>query len=174
MGHPAGNRLLVAPAGSPLGPLQGPAQPLTQDHPDMAGVMADPGQLGDDHRHPLQGPQVGIEPVRAGALQQRLLDAGQVDRRQLWVGAGRAPAAQGLHPALLEAGVPDMGALAGHAELVDDLGLGAALGEQLGRVQPSVLKGYALILGLGRRLVGIAGPSHNTSPTVNPTHETQE
>src|SRR5215216_5596964 len=50
-----------------------------------------------------------------------------------------APAGQGVPPAFLEAGVPDMGALARDAELVGDLGLGAALGEQLGRVQSSDL-----------------------------------
>ena len=40
----------------------------------MAGVIADPGELGDHHPHPLQGPQVGVEPVRLGAPQQGLLD----------------------------------------------------------------------------------------------------
>ena len=69
--------------------------------------------------------------------------------------------------------MPDMGALAGHAELVGDLGLGAALGEQLGRVQASGLEGGALILGAGAALVGIAGPSPTTNPAVNPTHEPQ-
>jgi hypothetical protein len=34
-----------------------------------------------------------------------------------------------------------MGALAGDTELVGDLGLGAALGEQFGRFQPSGLTG---------------------------------
>jgi hypothetical protein len=48
--HPVLNGLLVAFAGPPLGPLQGPAEALAQDHPDMAGVLADPGELGDDHR----------------------------------------------------------------------------------------------------------------------------
>jgi hypothetical protein len=66
-----------------------------------------------------------------------------------------------------------MGALARDAELVGDLGLSAALGEQLGRLQPSGLKGGTL---LGR--VRAAGrrhrrTSHATSPAVNPTHETQ-
>jgi hypothetical protein len=66
-----------------------------------------------------------------------------------------------------------MGALAGHPELVGNLGLGAAGSEQLGRTEPSCLAGGALILGTGRRVVGIAGPSHASSPAVNPTHETQ-
>jgi hypothetical protein len=56
---------------------------------------------------------------------------------------------------LLEAGVPDVSALARDAELVGDLGLGATLGEQLGRLEPSSLKGGTL---LGR--VGAAGGRH--------------
>jgi hypothetical protein len=64
----------------------------------------------------------------------------------------------------------DMGALVGHAKLAGNLGLGAALGEQLGGAQPSGLTGGMLILGLGRRVVDIAGPSHSINPAVNPTH----
>ena len=139
----------------------------------MAGVIADPGQLGDHHRHPLQGPQVGVEPIGHRALQQGLLDLGQLGIRQLGVRAGRPPAAQGVNPALLEAAVPDMRALAGYAELAGDLGLGAALGEQLGRLEASGLKGCALILG-----TGAAGGRHRRTlthhhPAVNPTHEAQ-
>jgi hypothetical protein len=47
---PAGDRLLVALAGPPLGPLQAPTKAPAQDQPDMAGVIPDPGQLGDHHR----------------------------------------------------------------------------------------------------------------------------
>ena len=84
--HPALDRLLVPFAGPPLGPLQAPAQALAQDHPDMAGVIADPGELGDHHRHPLQGPQVGVEPIGHRPRQQRLLDLGELGIRQLWSG----------------------------------------------------------------------------------------
>jgi len=48
--HPAGDGFLVAFAGPPLRPLQRPAEAVAQDHPDMAGVMPHPGELGDDHR----------------------------------------------------------------------------------------------------------------------------
>jgi hypothetical protein len=47
--NPAGNRFLVAFAGPPLGALQGPAETMAQDRPDVAGVIADPGELGDHH-----------------------------------------------------------------------------------------------------------------------------
>jgi len=63
---------------------------------------------------------------------------------------------------LLEAGVPDVGALAGHAEFLGDLGLGTALGEQLGRLQPSGLKGGTV---LGR--VGAAGSWHRRTLTYH-------
>jgi hypothetical protein len=98
----------------------------------MTGVISDAGELDDDHRDPFQGPQVSLEPVRPGALEQSLLHLGELGGRQLGVRAGRTPTAQGIYPALLEAGVPDVGALAGHAKFVGDFGLGAALGEQLG------------------------------------------
>jgi hypothetical protein len=66
-----------------------------------------------------------------------------------------------------------MGALAGDTELVGDLGLGAAPGEQLSRTQPSGLTGGTHLGRWGRRMVGIAGRFESTTATVNPTHETQ-
>jgi hypothetical protein len=106
-------------------------------------------------------------------LQQGLLDLGQLGSRQPWVRAGWTPAAQSLDAALGEAGVPDVRALARDTEGAGDLGLGVALGEQLGRLEPSGLKGGTLFGRAGRRVVGIAGRSHTTSPAVNPTHEPQ-
>ena len=73
----------------------------------MPGVIADAGELGDDHRDPFQGPQVSLEAVRLGALEQSLLHLGELGGRQLGVRAGRPPTAQGIYPALLEARVPD-------------------------------------------------------------------
>jgi hypothetical protein len=86
-----------------------------------------------------------VEPVGLGALEQRLLDYGQVGCRQLRVAA--VPAADGL---------------TGDARLAGDLGLGVALGEQLGRLQASrASRAARSSAGLGRRLVGIGGCSHN-------------
>jgi hypothetical protein len=62
VGHPAGDRLLVAFGGAPLGPLHRPAQPVAQDRPDMAGVVAHPGELGDHHRDPLE--RAGLPRIR--------------------------------------------------------------------------------------------------------------
>jgi hypothetical protein len=168
--HPVLDGLLVALAGPPLGPLQRPAEALAQDHPHMAGVITDPGQLGDHHRDAFQGPQVGVEPIRHRPCQQGLLDLGELGGRQLGIGAGRAAAAQGVHTALLEPGVPDVRALAGHTELLGDLGLGAALGEQLGRLEPSGLKSSTLLgrveaaLGGHRRTLTHHPPSRQPNP----------
>jgi hypothetical protein len=126
----------------------------------MPGVVTHPGELADHHRDPFQGPQVGVEPIGHHPGQQGLLDPGQVASRQIGVGAGRATTPQGLDTAPLEAGVPDMGALAGDTELAGDLGLGAALGEQLGRLQASGLEGGAVI---GR--AGAAGSRHRRTLT---------
>jgi hypothetical protein len=50
----------------------------------------DPGELGDHHRDPRQGSQVGVELISPGALQQGLLDLGELGGRQLGIG-GRRP-----------------------------------------------------------------------------------
>ncbi len=167
---PADNGLLIAFAGPPLGALQRPAEAMAQDGPDMPGVMAHAGELGNDHRDLLQGPQVGVEPVGLGALEQGLLDAGQVGGRQLGIWAGGTPPPPGIYPALFEPGVPDVGALAGHAELAGDLGLGTALAEQLGRLEPSGLQGDALLARAGatsgrhRRTLTQHQPSRQPNP----------
>jgi hypothetical protein len=65
----------------------------------------------------------------------------------------------------------DVGALAGHPELVGDLGLGAALGEQLGRLQPSGFTGGTLCGrvraagGRHRRTLTHPQPQPSTQPT---------
>jgi hypothetical protein len=91
------------------------------------------GELGEYHRDPRQDPQVGVELIGPGALQQGLLDLG---------------------------------------ELGGDLGLGTALGERLGRLQPSGLAGGALPLGVGaagsghRRTLTQHQPSRQPNPRV--------
>jgi hypothetical protein len=69
-------------------------------------------------------------PLAIALSSRGFLDLGELGGRQLGVGTGGTAAAQGIHPALEVAAVPAVGALAGHAELVGDLGLGAALGER--------------------------------------------
>ena len=77
----------------------------------------------------LQDPQVGIEPIGDRPRQQRLLDLGQLSiRHHLGSGPVGPDCARRPPHTPLKAGVPDVGTLAGHAELVGDLALGAALG----------------------------------------------
>jgi hypothetical protein len=58
--------------------------------------------------------------------------------------------------------VPEVRALTRYAEFVGDLGLGVALGEQLGRLEPSGLQGDTL---LGR--VGAAGSGYRRTLTYH-------
>jgi hypothetical protein len=92
-------------------------------------------------------------------------------RPTAWDRGPSVPTAQGIDTALLKTGMPDMGALVGHAELAGSLGLGAALGEQLGGAQPSGLTGGTLILGLDaggrhRRTLTQHQPSRQPNPRV--------
>src|SRR5213592_516397 len=59
LGHPAGDRLLVAFDRAAGGALQPPAQ-ATQQLPGMAGMVASPGQLLDHGDNADQGPVVGV------------------------------------------------------------------------------------------------------------------
>ena len=139
----------------------------------MAGVIPHPGELGDHHGHPLQGPQVGVEPIGHGALQQRLLDLGELGGRQLGIGAGGTPAAQRLDAALLPGGVPDMGALAGQLRVWATSAWVWPWANSSAAWSRRAALAARCWAGSGRRAVGIGGPSHTTSPAVNPTHETQ-
>src|SRR6266545_2192067 len=115
--HPAGDRLLVALDGAAGGALQAVVQPVAQQLPDVAGMVGDPGHLLDHARDPGEGPVVGVEAVRAGALPQRLVDGVELLVGQARGGSGGAGAAQRLLSARLPAGVPAADVLAGHPEL---------------------------------------------------------
>src|SRR2546429_6003391 len=90
--HPAGDRLLVAFDGAAGGALQPPAQPAAQQLPHVPGMVGDPGRPFDHRGDAGQGPVVGVEAVRAGALPERLPEAGKLGVGQ----AGGVPAAGGL------------------------------------------------------------------------------
>jgi hypothetical protein len=126
----------------------------------MAGMVAHPGDLLDHASDAGKGPVDGVEAMRTGTLEQRLLDLGELGGRQLGIRAGGTAAAQGVHTALLEAGVPDMGALAADTELMGDLGPGTALGEQFSGTKAAGLAGGTL---LGS--TGAAGGRHRRTLT---------
>jgi hypothetical protein len=88
-------------------------------------VVAPLAQL-DHHRGPVQGTQLADKPVGACALQQGLLDGGELGVRQPWRRAARPAAAQRLRTAVLPAGMPDAHGLGRDAELAGDLGLAQA------------------------------------------------
>jgi hypothetical protein len=102
-------------------------------------VVGDPGVLLDHLRHPGQGPQVVVEPARAGAGQQDLLDPGELRRAHPRGPPGCATATQRVLATGLPAAIPAAHVLAVDAQLVGDLGLWHLTGEQAGRPQPGLL-----------------------------------
>jgi len=128
LGNPAGNRPLVAFDGAAGGALQAVVQAVAQQLPGVAGMVGDPGQLLDHRRDSGKGPVVGVEAVREGAFALRLVDTVQLLVGQAPGVPRRASAAQRLQPTDTPQRVPAADVLAGHAELADDLGLGAAGG----------------------------------------------
>ena len=72
-GDPLADRLLVALLGAAGGALQAPVQPMAQQPPHVRGVVTHPGDAPDDLGDAVKGPQVGVEAVGLGPLQQGLL-----------------------------------------------------------------------------------------------------
>src|SRR5215216_4063203 len=122
LGHPAGDGLLVAFDGAAGGALQAPAH-AAQQLPGVAGMVAVTGPLLDQGGDAGQGPVVGVEPVGAGALAERLVQVVALLVRNARRRPGGAAAGQRLQSARLPAGVPAADVLAGDAQLVGDLGL---------------------------------------------------
>jgi hypothetical protein len=98
LGHPASNRPLVTLDRAASRALQPVAQPVAQQLPHLAGMVADPGEPLDHGRDPGEGPMVGVEAVRAGTLPERLVDGGKLGVGQARGGPGRAGAAQPSSP----------------------------------------------------------------------------
>jgi hypothetical protein len=94
----------------------------------VAGMVADPSLALDHGGDAGQRPMVGVEPVDAGTLAQRLLQVVELLVGQARGRPSRAGAAQGVGAAGAPQGMPAAGVLPGDAELAGDLGLGAAGG----------------------------------------------
>src|SRR6266545_530992 len=170
LGDPAGDGLLVALDGAAGGALQPPAH-AAQQLPDVPRMVGDPGQPFDHGGDAGQGPVVGVEAVRAGALAQRLVDGGTLGLRQARVRPGGTAACQRVGPAAAPQGVPAAGVLAGDTKLVGDLGLGAAGGKQRAGLHADVFERLAVTQAPGVAAVG--GRSHaahpaRTDPTTSP------
>jgi hypothetical protein len=157
-GDPLADRLLVALPGAAGGALQRPAELVAQQLPDVGGVVTHPGGAPDDFCDAAKGPQVGVEAVGLGALQQRLLDSVQLRWGQLGRAAGRANAGKAVGAVGLPALVPAADGLAGDAQGAGHLGLVDALLEELGGVQAAALKGVAVpAFGDGFAITGCHG-----------------
>jgi hypothetical protein len=120
----------------------------------MAGMVAGPGGLLDHGGDARQGPVVGVEAVGAGALAQRGVQVVELLVGQARVRPGGAAACQRLQAALVPAGMPAADVLAGHTELVGDLGLGAAGGKQRPGLHADVLERLAVAQAAGVAAVG--------------------
>ena len=72
--HPPHDGSLIALDGPAGGTLQPPAQPAAQQLPDVPGMVGDPGHLLDHRGDAGQGPVVGVEAMRTGAMSERLAD----------------------------------------------------------------------------------------------------
>jgi hypothetical protein len=158
LGHPTGDRLLVALDRAAGGALVAVVQPVAQQLPDVTGMVANPGQPLDHGRDPGQGPVVGVEPVDAGTLAQRLVDGGKLSIRQARGRPGGASAAQRIQAAGAPSGVPAADVLAGDTELAGDLGLGVAGGKQRPGLHADAFEGLAVTRTAGVAAVG--GWSH--------------
>src|SRR6266511_422284 len=123
-------------------------------------MVADPGGLLDHDSDAGQGPVVGVEAVRTGALAQRLLDAMAVS----WAGDRRECGPVG--PALRSASSPPWrqracqraDVLAGNAKRADDIGLGVAGGKQRTGLHADAFERLAVAQAAGVAAVG--GWSH--------------
>jgi hypothetical protein len=97
---------------------------------------------------------IGVEPVHSGASPERLLEVGKLGVGQARGVPGRAGATQRIPPAHAPAGVPAAGVLAGDAELVSDLSLGAAGGKQCAGLQTDSFQRLAVTQTTGAAAVG--------------------
>jgi hypothetical protein len=153
-------------------------KPIAQQRPHPARMMVDSGEALDHRGGPVQGPQLPDEPVRGRAVQQGLLDLGELGIRQPGRRAARAAAVQALGAALLPAGMPNTDRLGRDLELAGDLGLVDAGGEQLGGAQPASLQ--AVTSSLCRRAARDSWhgadphpPASRTPTPSNPQPDTQ-
>ena len=101
---------------------------------------------------------VGVEAVGAGALAQRLVDGGKLLVGQARVRPGGAAACQRVQPAGAPQGVPAADVLPGDTQLVGDLSLGVAGGEQRAGLHADVFECLAVAQAAGVAAVG--GWSH--------------
>src|SRR5438046_9517120 len=99
-----------------------------QEAPDMPRVILPPGHALDHQCDARQGPETGTEAMRAGALAQCLVDAGQLFRSQSRLTPRSASGAQRLATATAPRPIPPHHALAADSEASRDCALRLATG----------------------------------------------
>jgi hypothetical protein len=130
---PAGDGILVALGGATGRALRAEAQPVTQDVPDMSGVVSDPGDALDHHRDALQCPEVLVETVLTCAGEHGVPDAFELVVVDLRCSSWRAHAGQCLSATEFPFFVPAVDVLGRGIQQPCDLGLREALLEQVCR-----------------------------------------
>ncbi len=132
------NGRLIAFPGTPLGLLGAPAQ-RPHDPPDVARMVPDAGDPGDDYRQARQAPQVGIQAVCARPLEQSPLELSQLSRGETRLAPGPTGRGQALPALPLPASEPDVDGLARDRQAAGNLRLPDPLSEQPGGRQTSPL-----------------------------------
>jgi len=168
------NGRLIAFPGTPLGLLGAPTQ-RPYDPPDVARMIPDAGDPGDNDRHAGQTPQVGIEAVGAWPLEQGPLDLLPLSRAETRLAPGATGRGQPLPAALLPPREPDVNGLACDGQAAGNLRLPDSLSEQPGGRQAPTLHAGKVSPGtipLGR-LRFHAHSMHQEPDNVNLLCETQ-
>ena len=131
----------------------------------MARVILHARHALDHQGDARQGPETGTEPMRAGALSQGRVDAGQLCRRQSWLAPRSAGGAQRLAAAGTPRLIPAHHALAADSQTPRDRGLRLATRREQPRgllptnFQPveipswGNMSGHASIVRCGRLLI---------------------
>src|SRR6266568_2490623 len=118
---PALDGCIVAFDCPPSRPLPAPAQLVAQDVPDVAGVVADPGQPLDHLGHARQGPHIGRVAVGFGTFGQRFRHLRQLSVGELRRSSPRSRRAQCCSPTLAPALAPLRYALMRNADSTRNL-----------------------------------------------------
>ncbi len=145
-GDPLVDGVVVALERSTSRALGAPAE-LSHDPPYVARVIGDTGECCDDFADPRQRPDVRGEPRGSRTTSQNLLHRAQVRTIEQRPSTGASCTFQFLHPTTRPRLVPPAHALTRDVEFSGDVGLGDALGEQLGRLFSPGLHAFEVPLG---------------------------
>ena len=113
--------------------LLGAPAKLPHHAPDMAGMIAHAGLMGDDLGDPGKAPQVGVEAIGPGTFEESGFDLFESGGGKSRLASGATGSGQCFFAVLLPSGEPDTDRLAGNTQLARHFGLGNSLFEKCGR-----------------------------------------